>query len=156
MHPDLEALIRAYDTALEAMPQDAVRCRDEFETLPSLSPALGTHFSGNGDFLCGVANARDALNPWYGPTITTAELPVLTRAIPTLVVPEHPGDSRYGTYTYRGSAFDYAAEPTQPFEGVVTDRQTGKPVAFPPRLRQGARYAGIHDLAGGAARWSSR
>jgi len=31
MHPDLEALIRAYDTALEAMPQDAVRCRDEFE-----------------------------------------------------------------------------------------------------------------------------
>src|SRR5438477_4164300 len=31
MHPDLEALIRAYDTALEAMPQDTVRCREEFE-----------------------------------------------------------------------------------------------------------------------------
>ena len=49
-----------------------LRCRDEFGTLPNLSPVLGEHFSGNGDFLCGVANTREPVNPWYGPTITTA------------------------------------------------------------------------------------
>jgi len=31
MHPDLEALIQAYDAALEAPPQEADRHRDEFE-----------------------------------------------------------------------------------------------------------------------------
>jgi len=31
MHPDLEALIRAYDAALEARPEDAARCREDFE-----------------------------------------------------------------------------------------------------------------------------
>lgn len=49
-----------------------LRCRDEFGTLPRLSSSLGHHFSGNGDFLCGVVNTREPMNPWYGPTITTA------------------------------------------------------------------------------------
>jgi hypothetical protein len=49
--------------------------------------------------------------------------------MPNLTVAEDPGDSRLGTRTYYGSKFDFAAEPTQPFEGVVTDRETGKPVA---------------------------
>jgi cholesterol oxidase len=49
-----------------------LRCRDEFETLPKLSPALGTHFSGNGDFLCGALNTTEPLDPWHGPVITTA------------------------------------------------------------------------------------
>ncbi|MEK7675040.1 MAG: hypothetical protein AAB676_04280, partial [Verrucomicrobiota bacterium] len=31
MHPDLEALIQAYDAALEASPKEAARRRDEFE-----------------------------------------------------------------------------------------------------------------------------
>lgn len=31
MHPDLEALIQAYDAALEAGPQQAAALRDEFE-----------------------------------------------------------------------------------------------------------------------------
>jgi RNA polymerase sigma factor (sigma-70 family) len=79
--------------------------------------------------ITGLGGERLAQLRVEGPTVTTAELSVLTRPIDILTVPEHPGDSRYGTYTYRGSAFDYAAEPTQPFEGVVTDRQTGQPVA---------------------------
>jgi cholesterol oxidase len=49
-----------------------LRCRDEFKSLPKLSAALGTHFSGNGDFLCGALNTREALDPWNGPVITTA------------------------------------------------------------------------------------
>jgi cholesterol oxidase len=40
-----------------------LRCRDEFRTLPDLSPALGTRFSGNGDFLCGALNTREPLDP---------------------------------------------------------------------------------------------
>ncbi len=31
MHPDLEALLQAYDAALEAGPQESSRCHDEFE-----------------------------------------------------------------------------------------------------------------------------
>ncbi|MGH2586054.1 MAG: GMC oxidoreductase, partial [Dehalococcoidia bacterium] len=49
-----------------------LRCRDEFGLLPTLSPALGEHFSGNGDFLCGALNTRERLNPWHGPVITTS------------------------------------------------------------------------------------
>jgi cholesterol oxidase len=49
-----------------------LRCRDEFGVLPNLSPALGQHFSGNGDFLCAVLNTPQSLNPWHGPVITTA------------------------------------------------------------------------------------
>jgi RNA polymerase sigma factor (sigma-70 family) len=64
-----------------------------------------------------------------GPTVATVERTVLTRATPNLTVPEDPGDSRFGTRTYFGSQFDFAAEPTQPFEGVVSDRETGRPVA---------------------------
>lgn len=47
-------------------------CRDEFRLLPKLSVALGTHFSGNGDLLCGALNTREHLAPWHGPVITTA------------------------------------------------------------------------------------
>ena len=49
-----------------------LRCRDEFGVLPELSAALGTHFSGNGDFLCAAFNTRDQIEAWRGPTITTA------------------------------------------------------------------------------------
>lgn len=49
-----------------------LRCRDEFGLLPGLSPALGTHFSGNGDLLAAVLNTPEQLEPWRGPVITTA------------------------------------------------------------------------------------
>ncbi|MGE0600805.1 MAG: GMC oxidoreductase [Dehalococcoidia bacterium] len=49
-----------------------LRARDEYETLPGLSPHLGRHFSGNGDFLAAAVNTREPLNGWHGPTITLA------------------------------------------------------------------------------------
>ena len=49
-----------------------LRCRDEHGLLPELSPALGAHFSGNGDFLATALNTQDRLDPWHGPVITTA------------------------------------------------------------------------------------
>ncbi len=39
---------------------------------PRLSPALGTRYSGNGDLLSFIMNARKPLNPTYGPVITSA------------------------------------------------------------------------------------
>ncbi len=63
-----------------------------------------------------------------GKTIATTQETVLTRVMPALTVPEDPGDSRYGIRTFHGAAFDFIAESTQPFEGTVTDRVTGKPV----------------------------
>jgi RNA polymerase sigma factor (sigma-70 family) len=97
-------------------------------TVPGQSEGVETDADGRFR-ITGVGRERLIELRVEGPTVATAELPVLTRAVPTLVVPEQPGDSRYGTYTFYGSGFDYAAEPTQPFEGIVTDRQTGKPVA---------------------------
>ncbi|MBO0699157.1 MAG: carboxypeptidase regulatory-like domain-containing protein, partial [Zavarzinella sp.] len=79
--------------------------------------------------ITGLGRERLAELRIEGPTIATAEKTVMTRAIPNLTVPEDPGDSRYGMRTYYGARFDFAAEPTQPFEGVVTDRETGKPVS---------------------------
>mgnify|MGYP006171127581 CR=1 FL=1 len=49
-----------------------LRCRDVFKTLPRLSPMLGHHFSGNGDFLSFVMGTQAAADPNYGPVITQA------------------------------------------------------------------------------------
>ena len=48
-----------------------LRCRDEFRTLPRISPALGSHWSANGDFLS-ISIQQQAVNPTTGPTITAA------------------------------------------------------------------------------------
>ena len=47
-----------------------LRCRDQFKSLPNLSPRLGHGFSGNGDFLSFVVHAATPADPNYGPVIT--------------------------------------------------------------------------------------
>ena len=48
-----------------------LRCRDVHKTLPALSRALGTRFSGNGDFiLAGTLDANCEVDPGCGPSIT--------------------------------------------------------------------------------------
>jgi len=48
-----------------------LRCRDVHKTLPAVSRALGTHFSGNGDFiLAGTLDTKAVVDPGYGPSIT--------------------------------------------------------------------------------------
>jgi cholesterol oxidase len=50
-----------------------LRCRDLHKTLPNLSPALGTKFSGNGDFLlAGTLESDREVDPGAGPSITAA------------------------------------------------------------------------------------
>ncbi len=48
-----------------------LRCRDQYGTLPKLSPRLGCNYSGNGDFLAFAFNTRERFMPSEGPTITT-------------------------------------------------------------------------------------
>lgn len=48
-----------------------LRCRDQFGTLPELSPTLGKNWSANGDFLTISVHERRAF-PTQGPTITAA------------------------------------------------------------------------------------
>ena len=48
-----------------------LRCRDQYKSLPDLSPLLGSRFSGNGDFLLAATVGADAeVDPARGPSIT--------------------------------------------------------------------------------------
>ncbi|MGH9362255.1 MAG: GMC oxidoreductase [Thermoanaerobaculia bacterium] len=49
-----------------------LRSRDEFRTLPKLSPFLGEGWSANGDFLTPAFYQQREIYPWKGPTITSA------------------------------------------------------------------------------------
>ena len=49
-----------------------LRCRDQFGTLPRLSPRLGSGYSGNGDFLAFGLGVSPPFAATKGPTITTA------------------------------------------------------------------------------------
>jgi cholesterol oxidase len=65
-----------------------LRSRDRFGTLPKLSAALGSGFSGNGDFLGSIQNSRVDLVPWRGPDVTSVirywdAAPQFTLAAPT-------------------------------------------------------------------------
>jgi RNA polymerase sigma factor (sigma-70 family) len=64
-----------------------------------------------------------------GPTIETAEVYALTRPTPTIVTPRNKDIPELGQVVYHGHTFDHAAAPTRPVEGVVRDRDTGKPLA---------------------------
>lgn len=48
-----------------------LRSRDLTRTLPRLSRRLGHGYSGNGDFLGSIQNARCDLEPWSGPDVTS-------------------------------------------------------------------------------------
>jgi hypothetical protein len=49
-----------------------LRCRDQHGTLPRFSPALGSGYSANGDFLALGVGTTPAFETTNGPTITTA------------------------------------------------------------------------------------
>ncbi|MBU8895156.1 GMC family oxidoreductase N-terminal domain-containing protein [Corallococcus sp. M34] len=48
-----------------------LRSRDRARTLPRVSARLGHGYSGNGDFLGSLQNAREDLQPWVGPDVAT-------------------------------------------------------------------------------------
>jgi cholesterol oxidase len=49
-----------------------LRCRDQYKTLPNLSPRLGFNWSSNGDFLTPAFYTDREISPTQGPTISSA------------------------------------------------------------------------------------
>ncbi|AKQ66185.1 Cholesterol oxidase precursor [Myxococcus hansupus] len=48
-----------------------LRSRDVARTLPRVSRRLGHGYSGNGDFLASMQGAREDIQPWVGPDVST-------------------------------------------------------------------------------------
>src|SRR5262249_10761955 len=78
--------------------------------------------------LTGIGRERLVELRVAGPTIAMSEAWVMARAAGNIRVEYDPGNAKLGYKLYNGATFDFAAEPTQPFEGVVTDRESGKPI----------------------------
>ncbi len=49
-----------------------LRCRDQYKTLPDVSPRLGQNWSSNGDFLTPAFYEERRVSPTQGPTISSA------------------------------------------------------------------------------------
>jgi RNA polymerase sigma factor (sigma-70 family) len=98
------------DPALLGLPRPAVTGADGTFRLTGI----------RGECLVGVRFA--------GPTIETAEVYAMTRPAPTLATPRSWDSPELGTVVYHGNTFDHAAAPTRPVEGVVRDRDSGKPL----------------------------
>jgi RNA polymerase sigma factor (sigma-70 family) len=120
---------------------------------PGLSPVKA---DARGRFtFAGVGRDRLLRVRVSGPTIATTEVDLVTRDMPPVRVQYDPTNPKFGQVTYHGSTFDLAADPTQPFEGVVTDKDTGQPIPgtivhgdFPLRIETTTDDRGRYRLTG--------
>ncbi len=81
--------------------------------------------------LTGMGRER-VVSLWIeGPTIVTslADVQVATRPGPTYRLAHQRDKPEYGTSVFHGATFDHVAAPTRPIEGVVRDKDSGKPLA---------------------------
>ncbi len=62
------------------------------------------------------------------PGVATTDFDAVTRAMTAVTTPADRLESQYIPRTYHGATFDLTVEPSQPFVGVVTDKETGQPV----------------------------
>jgi RNA polymerase sigma factor (sigma-70 family) len=89
--------------------------------------AVKTDAQGHFTF-AGVGRERLLRIQVSGPSIATAEVEVITHDLPATRANYDPKNSKFGQVTFHGATFDFAADPTQPFEGIVTAADTGKPI----------------------------
>jgi RNA polymerase sigma factor (sigma-70 family) len=78
--------------------------------------------------LTGIGRERVVGMTISGPSIETRQVRVRTRPGETLTRLEWKDYPTTGTLTYYGSQFEHAAGPTRVIEGVVRDKDTGKPL----------------------------
>jgi len=131
----------------------ANRFRRKATPAPTLSP---TRTDAQGRFsFAGVGRDRLLQVRVSGPTIATAEVDLVTRAMPPVRLQYDPKNTKFGQVTYHGSTFDFAADPTQPFAGTVTDQDTGRPIPgtvvhcdFPYRIETTTDDRGRYRLVG--------
>ena len=144
-----------------------LRSRDPAGTLPELSRALGTGFSGNGDFLGSIQGSRVDLEPWHGPDVTSVipyldAAPEFTLAAPTFSRPVMEVLASLGQG--EGRALRRAAPALWPRLGTVVRWALrrgllSRPVRFPgPHSGRPGRMTNLfaigRDTAGGRMRLS--
>jgi beta-lactamase regulating signal transducer with metallopeptidase domain len=79
--------------------------------------------------IAGVGRERLIRLNISGPTIQTKEISVVTRDVAAFHVNHGRGSPDWGIALYYGTRFTHASAPTQPVSGIITDKDTGKPLA---------------------------
>ncbi|HKB06111.1 MAG TPA: carboxypeptidase regulatory-like domain-containing protein, partial [Gemmataceae bacterium] len=111
-------------TILDTLPR---KIRGRSRPLPGVRLAITDE---RGRFtLTGIGRERLATLRVEGPGIATTDVTVLTQPGPSGQFKLDYGDSELRRHPFYRPPFDYVAAPSQQFEGRVTDKETGKPIA---------------------------
>ncbi|MDR3623314.1 MAG: carboxypeptidase regulatory-like domain-containing protein [Paludisphaera borealis] len=104
--------------------------RVEWETTPSKHKGREEKTDADGRFRLDGLEADGIVHLIVrGETIACSNLDVITRKMESIMV--QGGGNRYGSgaRNVHGADFTFVAAPTRPYDGVVKDAETGKPVA---------------------------
>jgi RNA polymerase sigma factor (sigma-70 family) len=129
---DLSAWEVAMASANDINNNEAIRLPSKGLELFRWRDELAVTTGADGRFrLTGIGRERVASLWLEGPTIVTSfvDSSARTRRGPTYRLPIERSKPEYGTHVYYGATFDHVAAPTRPIEGVVRDKDTGKPLA---------------------------
>ncbi|MHC5541190.1 carboxypeptidase regulatory-like domain-containing protein, partial [Singulisphaera rosea] len=100
-----------------------------WDGLEQLRASAATKTGPDGRFrLAGIGRERVAHLRVSGPTVTTTEIFAMTRNGSEVQAPKQ-GDRKGNAFVLHSPRFEQALAPTQPIEGIVRDKDTGKPVA---------------------------
>ena len=102
-----------------------------WQGLDQLPAAIAATTGPDGRFrLAGIGRDRIVELLISGPTIATAQLYVLNRdGTAILNVNSQTMASERSRTTYHARRFEYVAAPTKPIQGIVRDKDTGRPIA---------------------------
>jgi RNA polymerase sigma factor (sigma-70 family) len=79
--------------------------------------------------IAGIGHGRIATLQLDGPTIETTKFDVRTWPGAPIHIPLDTNPRSFARRTIYGATFEHVAGPTRPIEGIVRDRQTGRPLA---------------------------